>query len=125
MLKTLFIVGMGSFAVGVLRYLLSRCVQGGWVHAFPLGTFVVNVAGCFAIGVFCALSGRAGWMDTHMRLFLTAGLCGGFTTFSTFVNEGFLLLRGGDVLCFWLYAVLSLAVGLAMLYAGYAVVKIF
>lgn len=124
MLKTLLIIGLGSFAGGVLRYLLSRCIQEGWTHAFPLGTFAVNILGCLAIGIFCALSERAGWMDTHLRMFLTVGFCGGFTTFSTFVNESFWLLKGGDFLCASLYAALSLMAGLAFLYAGYALARL-
>lgn len=123
MFKALLAIGFGSFVGGVLRYLLSKVVNEAWESSFPMGTFVVNVLGCFAIGVFFALFERGSIVNAHLRLFLTVGLCGGFTTFSTFANESFLLLRGGSFLVAVLYVALSLVLGLVALYVGYNVVK--
>ena len=79
---------------------------------FPWATLTVNVAGSFLIGLFYALSARL-HLSEETRLFLTTGLCGGFTTFSTFSHENLALLRQGAYGAFALYATLSVATGLA------------
>lgn len=90
MLKSLMIVGCGSFAGGALRYLLTRTVQNWFDGWMPAGTLAVNVLGCLLIGLFCGLSQE--WMPQSLKLFLTVGFCGGFTTFSTFMNENMQML---------------------------------
>ena len=90
MLKTLFVIGMGSFAGGALRYLASRVIQNTFTCSIPLGTLFVNIMGCFIIGLLYGLFEKGQIMNTSLRLFLTVGFCGGFTTFSTFMNESFL-----------------------------------
>ena len=84
MLKDLLLVGTGSFVGGVLRYAMGRALSGiAWL-SLPWGTLAVNVAGCFAIGM---LSGLGTALPAAARLLLITGLCGGFTTFSTFMNK--------------------------------------
>ena len=71
MLKTLLFIGMGSFTGGVLRYLISRYVQNFLTPSFPLGTLLVNVLGCFAIGLFYGLFERGNLMNpnvSHRRI---------------------------------------------------------
>ena len=71
MLKSLMIVGCGSFVGGALRYLLTRTVQN-WIDGWmPAGTLAVNVLGCLLIGLFCGLSQE--WMPQSLKLFLTVG----------------------------------------------------
>lgn len=123
MLKTLLLIGLGSFAGGVLRYLLSRLTQNLTSLSFPLGTLLVNVLGCLAIGLFFGLFERGNLMNGNLRLFLTVGLCGGFTTFSTFMNENFQLARDGSYLYLSLYTLASLAGGFFMLFLGYSLIK--
>ena len=107
---------MLRYAAGIaFRHLLPA-------HPFPWGTFTVNVAGCFLIGLFYAWADRFGLPD-HMRLLLTAGLCGGFTTFSTFCYEGIGLLKGGSYCLFFLYVVLSLLLGWIAVAGGAALGK--
>lgn len=108
-----------------MRYLLSRWLQNQVIHAFPLGTFVVNILGCLAIGLFYGLFERGNLMNVHLRMFLTVGLCGGFTTFSTFMSENFLLIKTENLFYLSLYAGLSLAGGLFMVYLGQWIIRLF
>lgn len=96
MMKMLLMVGLGSFAGGVLRFLLTRFVQINSMSSFPWGTTAVNLLGCLVLGVLYGLFSRGLLLHTETRLFLTVGLCGGFTTFSTLMNESFLLLKEGN-----------------------------
>ncbi len=125
MVKTLLFIGAGSFLGGVSRYALTRLVQDHILHVFPYGTLVVNIVGCFLIGLFYGLFDRGHVLDPDIRMFLTVGFCGGFTTFSTFANENFSMLQGGNFLGMGIYAVLSFALGLAMVYLGQLTVKLF
>ena len=82
MIKAILLVGAGSFAGGVLRFIVSILMQGKWAPKdFPYHTLTVNVIGCVAIGVVFALMNRAG-AGEGIRLFAITGVLGGFTTFS-------------------------------------------
>lgn len=125
MIKTLFIIGSGSFIGGVSRYLTSRFIQNSVISSFPFGTFIVNILGCFLVGFFYGLSERGNLISNEWRMFLTIGFCGGFTTFSTFSNENVSLLREGNFFYFAIYASLSLFLGLTATYLGNLITKIF
>lgn len=124
MLRTLLIVGAGSFTGGGLRYLVSKLLQDCGAHSFPISTFLVNVIGCFAIGLFYGIFERFTLINTDIRLFLTVGQCGGFTTFFTFINESCQMLKEENFLFLFSYASLSFLGGLFMLYIGYHLIKI-
>lgn len=115
MLNCLF-VGLGGFLGAVARYLCTRlplAPEGG----FPLTTLFVNVLGAFVIGLIAAgASKHAGW-DPRLVLLLKAGVCGGFTTFSTFALETSSLLQGGKLWTAAAYILLSvlLSVGAVVL----------
>lgn len=118
----------GSGLGGACRYLCSRGIQAIAPQAlFPWGTFAVNVLGCFVIGLLYGVFDRGCFQNPEVRLLLTVGFCGGFTTFSTFINENFLLfshsaqhamLALGYLLC-------SVAIGFAMLYLGHRLASLF
>lgn len=94
---TYFWVALGSALGGVARYALTRLTLG-YSANFPWGTILVNITGCFIIGffgTFTLASGRFAVSD-NMRLFVMVGICGGYTTFSSFSLQTFDLLRSGE-----------------------------
>jgi CrcB protein len=124
MLKMILIIGTGSFIGGVTRFLASRFIQNTVVSAFPWGTFVVNILGCFIIGLLFGISEKGNFLSSEWRLFLTVGFCGGFTTFSTFAQENMALLRDGNFLYFALYSGLSVFLGISATFLGNFTIKI-
>lgn len=118
MLKDFFIVGIGSFFGGGMRFLLSKVIQSWTFISFPFGTFAVNIIGCFLIGVFSGMSYGGSLMSPSTKLILTTGFCGGFTTFSTFMNESSSLLKDGNFFYLSLYIFGSLAIGMIAVLAG-------
>ena len=92
-MKELLFVCIGSFFGGVARYLVGKAVQSWVIVSFPWGTMAVNVIGCSLIGLLSGLS-LGGHITPTTKLVLVTGFCGGFTTFSTFMNENLLLYEG-------------------------------
>ncbi|WP_301904419.1 fluoride efflux transporter CrcB [uncultured Duncaniella sp.] len=125
MLRTILYIALGSGLGGVMRFLVSRWVQAFFGNAiFPWGTFAVNVIGCFIIGVIYGAVDRGCELSPEMKAFLTVGLCGGFTTFSTFMHENYLLFNSSESPTVALYAGASFTVGLLMAYAGHWCMKV-
>lgn len=125
-MRTLLFIGGGSFLGGIARYLVKvGCGKLFPAATLPLGTIVANVAGCFLIGLFYGIASRHTTMSQDMLMFLTVGFCGGFTTFSTFMNENMSMIQGGELFNSLLYAVLSLVLGLAFLYLGTLASRVF
>ncbi len=91
------LVAVGGLIGSLLRYWLAGVVQRATDGAtFPAGTLAVNVAGSFVIGLVMTLSLERGLVNDDVRVFLTTGFCGGFTTMSTFSYETIALLRDGE-----------------------------
>src|ERR1051325_4683798 len=122
-LKIILIVFTGSGIGGVARYGMQTWIFKMYPFTFPLGTFIVNIIGCLLIGLFYALSEKGNLLTPEWRLALTTGLCGGFTTFSTFAYENMNLLRTGDYLYFGLYILASVVLGIAAVYIGIITIK--
>lgn len=123
MLKYILIVGSGGFIGTVLRYILTRYMQLHVASVFPWGTFSVNIIGSLLIGIIYGLAEKDNIFTPEIRLFLTVGICGGFTTFSTLTNDAFILLQDRELLRFALYASLSFFLGLLAVYAGRLLIK--
>ena len=124
MLNNILLVGLGGAAGSIGRYLCQKWIAGFYQHGFPLATFLVNILGCLVIGILYALGEKSSLLSPPARLLLITGLCGGFTTFSTFAFENTNLLRTGDHLYFFLYAMGSVVLGIAAVYMGNLFIKI-
>jgi CrcB protein len=103
--------GLGSLLRYAIGLILPSCF-------FSWTTLGINVVGCFAIGLFGGLGSRMGWNDS-LQLALTVGLCGGFTTFSTFSKEALSLATMGRWGAFSLYVIGSVVLGLTATAAGF------
>jgi len=122
-MKIIALIGIGSFIGGIFRYLLSQSVQSKFLSAYPFGTLTVNIIGCLAIGIVFGLSEKFNF-SPEWRLFLATGICGGFTTFSTFSFETMAMLRDGQYLYSFLYIGSSVLVGLIAVYLGILLLKL-
>src|SRR5215213_2779215 len=113
-------IALGSALGGIARFWLSEYMVRRFGEHFPWGTLLVNVTGSFAIGLIAALAGpgarHAAYLNT--RLFLMVGLCGGYTTFSSFSLQTLSLLRSGAVLSAGANVVLSVVVCLLAVWLG-------
>jgi CrcB protein len=123
MIKYLIYIGAGGFVGSVLRFLVSKLINNFAVSSFPFGTLVVNIAGCFLIGLFYGLTEKGLLLNTEWRLFLMVGICGGFTTFSTFAQENIFLLKNSVFLYTALYISISVFLGMLAAYAGNLIIK--
>lgn len=97
-MKYALLAGVGGFIGSILRYWLSGIAQRWVTDGFPLGTLTVNVLGCLVIGAFWSLVEYRQLFHPEIRVFVTVGILGGFTTFSAFGYETFVLLRDGEYL---------------------------
>ena len=100
--ETYLAVGAGGAIGTIARYFLSGVVASAFGETFPWGTLIINVTGSFVIGVFAVLTGPDGryLVGSVTRQFVMIGLCGGYTTFSSFSIQTLSLMRDGE----WLYA---------------------
>jgi CrcB protein len=120
MLMTYLWVAIGSALGGMARYWCSGFVARLIGEVFPWGTLIVNVSGSFVIGAFAALSATEGpfIIKPDLRIFVMVGICGGYTTFSSFSLQTFTLMRDGE----WLWAgancVLSVVLCLLAVWLG-------
>jgi len=124
MIKNLLLIGSGGFIGSIARYLVSQLNLTVSFHSIPVGTLIVNVAGSFLIGFLTGIAEKSMIMKPEWRLFLMAGLCGGFTTFSTFTGENLMLMHTGQALTVLLYTGLSIFLGFLAVYLGYVLTNL-
>ena len=123
MYRILLFVGAGGFLGSIARYLSQQLVIKYYGDIFPLGTLIVNIAGCLLIGVLYGFMDRGKLLYPETRLFLTTGFCGGFTTFSAFSIENIIMLNKGEYFYVLIYVALSVILGLGATYLGMMAVK--
>ena len=117
-IRNIIAVGAGSFIGGIARYLVSLAMKG-ISKGFPWATLIVNLLGCLTIGLLWGFLSRNASESTSWGLFLTVGLCGGFTTFSTFSKEALTMLQTGQIWGFASYIAISILAGIALVALGY------
>lgn len=123
MIKMMLIAGVGGFVGTCCRYLVTRWCAMLFSGSWPLGTFLVNVAGCFVFGVLLGLFEKTQTVSTTESLLLVTGFCGGFTTFSAFAGEVCLLGDKGQFVSSLVYLLASVTLGVIMVIAGRALIR--
>ena len=123
MLKNFLIVGLGGGAGSMLRYAVQKIFISHHAATFPTGTLLVNISGCFLIGILWGLASRSLTWNEEMKLLLMTGFCGGFTTFSAFTLEGIGLLKENKTTLFLIYITASVIGGLLATFIGIRIIK--
>ncbi len=123
MINHVLLVGLGGGLGSMARYLCQRWLTALYPSHFPWGTFVVNISGCLLIGMLWGISFKSFAANENWKLFLMAGICGGFTTFSAFTLEGIGLLKENKTGIFLLYITASVLLGLLATFAGMKIVR--
>lgn len=120
------LVGAGGFIGAGSRYMLAHIATQYFKHSsFPYGTLIVNLTGCLLIGIIAALFRKFDIGQEQIRLLIMVGILGGFTTFSTFAHESFLLWESGKAVPAMLSLGLQVTAGLFLVWFGYALVRWF
>ncbi|HRG02664.1 MAG: fluoride efflux transporter CrcB [Paludibacteraceae bacterium] len=120
-MKQLLLVGFGGFFGSIARYWMSKLNLTWDFHSIPMGTLAVNIIGSFLIGFMLGIFMNSNLLHTNLKLFLVVGFCGGFTTFSSFTNENFLLLQNGQYLTALIYIGGSIIIGILAVFAGFLI----
>lgn len=124
MWKSILLVGIGGGAGSIFRFLVSHFSKKYWNGEFPLGTFLVNISGCFLIGILAGYLLKAHNSGTDLRMLLVVGFCGGYTTFSAFALENFELIHSGKITITLFYTLASMILGIVFVWLGIALSKL-
>ncbi|UJH92591.1 fluoride efflux transporter CrcB [Antarcticibacterium sp. 1MA-6-2] len=119
-MKSFFLVFLGGGLGSVLRYSIYRVMQSG-ANTSILSTLSVNVIGSLFLGLVMGYTLKESTISNNLIIFLTMGVCGGFTTFSTFAFENKSLLSTGEYFTFFLYAFGSLLLGILAIFLGMSI----
>ena len=125
MIRLILIVGTGGFIGTIARFFANELMKKITSINFPLATLFVNILGCLIIGVIYGLIDKGKFHEPEFRLFLTTGICGGFTTFSAFSVENIIMIRNGEFLNVFAYLAISILFGFAATYLGMIAVNWF
>ena len=123
-MKQVLLVFLGGGGGSALRYLVGTFLKTP-ASRFPWGTFSVNVLGSLIIGLLMGVTLKNSSLSNNQALLLITGLCGGFTTFSTFAYENQVFLKEGDFTNFLIYTLGSIGMGLAAVFLGLFISKSF
>jgi|SaaInlStandDraft_3_1057020.scaffolds.fasta_scaffold214543_1 fluoride exporter len=117
-MQNLISVLIGGMLGTGARYLTSIFASQYFKSPFPVATILVNIVGCFLIGILMVLSKETAYLRAHVQLMFVVGFCGAFTTFSTFIYDASSLIQDGDFFWAFLYMMLNVVVGFFMFYFG-------
>jgi CrcB protein len=117
-MNKILLTGFGGFIGAAARYIISVASTKLFPNNFPYGTFIVNIVGCFLIGVIMESSYKYGNISDNMKVFLTTGILGGLTTFSTFSNETIELFLKGKSFTGFINILLNVILCLVGVYIG-------
>lgn len=123
MIRTLLIVGAGGFIGSIMRYLVQFFVEKGLSSTFPWGTLIANVAGSLIIGMVFGLAEKGNLLSAEWRIFLAVGICGGFTTFSSFAYNNLNMIKEQAYGQLFLNVGGSLILGIFAVYLGIILVR--
>jgi CrcB protein len=119
MLRNFLMVGTGGFVGSIARYAIGYYMAKVITHPFPFATFLINILGCFIIGLLVGWGERNEWLQANgLLLMATTGICGGFTTFSAFALENVKLLNTQKNFTVLLYTLLSVVLGILLCRVG-------
>ncbi len=116
------LVGIGGFIGTVCRYLIGLFPVKA-ENGFPVKTLLINIAGAFVISFITALAAKNKEINPRIILMLKTGVCGGFTTFSTFAYESADLMKNGNMTAAFCYILLSVVCGILAVFAGQMVIE--
>ncbi|MCY7292426.1 MAG: fluoride efflux transporter CrcB [Ferruginibacter sp.] len=120
MIKSFLLVGLGGAIGAMCRYIISVIWK---TNSFPFPTLVINIVGSLVIGIVIALSEKNNLISDHLKLFLATGICGGFTTFSTFSVENMLLIKAGNYLMAAVYIFTSIVACILATFVGFKIIN--
>lgn len=120
MMKNILLAGLGGFMGTVLRALIMQVFKTNQSY---FATLFINIIGCLLIGLFAGLGFKYAGFSNNWKIFLTTGICGGFTTFSAFSIENLRLLQDGKLAYSLLYITLSIFLGIGASFLGYKIIS--
>ncbi len=120
---TSLVIGLGGFIGTILRFLLSSSIEKSFATSFPIGTILVNLIGCFLIGLLSGYFTQKLGDQTQLFFFLTIGVLGGFTTFSAIAMDSQVFIENGEYLKMLTYISVQAILGIALCFIGYNIIK--
>lgn len=120
---TSLIIGLGGFIGTILRFLLSSSIEKSFATSIPIGTILVNLIGCFLIGLLSGYFTQKLGDQTQLFFFLTIGVLGGFTTFSAIAMDSQVFIENGEYLKMLTYISVQAILGIALCLIGYNIIK--
>ena len=122
-MKNIILIGLGGFIGTILRYGIGKIFEKN-LNFFPYGTFLINIIGCFILGLLISLLAKENDLFSNkLYLFIGIGFCGGLKTFSTFSMESLNLIYDGKFFLMLLYIISSIGFGLLFCYFGTIFIK--
>lgn len=123
MVKNILLIALGGGLGSAMRYLANVGVEKFWANKIYYATFLVNILGCFLIGLLMGYLQKSETDSAPLKLFLITGFCGGFTTFSTFGLENYNLLQSQNYITSLFYIAVSIVIGITFVGAGIYLTK--